>query len=685
MKKDEDISFFLLIYILLALSLFSCILFVNYYIHHEEPLYYWDYAGYWDQFKNYGAMAQTSFTHFIFTIFSSIRSSSYSGAPILLLIPFYKIFGGSRDSYISAISVIYLIPTAYIISKISTSNLNKKKYEPIYLGICLFFSLLFTPFWAPTLRGYISIGGLIPLGLATIIILQTRFLTKATLVHAIGAGITLWASFLFRRWYAPSVIAIVIASLIFSIGIALENRYTQQEIFRLVKTYAILFITGTVFGIVFQYPLLLRIISTSYSKRFSAYSAPFVYILENLYYNLGLLYCSIISAGVIYAVLKKNYTVLFTFLVAVLITVIFSSIQAPGLQQQLPIMFMLFPALFSGIVIITNGLRNKLALILLMLLSFLTFSFSFAPGNFDDIPYVKFLFPTLKYPPLSIEHFKNYMALDHYLQSITNSSNKMFSVFAASPTLNSSLLVALDSKLANRINWEADIDRRDHFHWGTLRSKYVVVGKPIQLQFSKKFQEVIFIPAKDILTHTHIGSDYKRIGPFFNLAGNDTAAVYERLKPLSSREIQNFAKQLYKYYPSWKRYDNEQISMELASAKVVLGQKWGAVHETGKNKIFMSPGEHSTTSVQINTGSGYRPRKITLRIPSVAKHDCPNTHGVFVNVIAGNSAIDSGILTPGHTIVAKLPSIYTNLSLSVSPIINPNCDWVHVTFSGGGS
>lgn len=683
MKEDEKSSFFGLISIILFLSLFSCILFVKYYIYHEEPLYYWDYAGYWFQFKEYGAIAQKSLTHFFSMMFRSIQDSSYSGAPILPLIPVYKLFGGSRDSYISAISILYLVPSAYIISAISTLHLTTKEYKPITLGICFFFALLFTPFWAPTLRGYISIGGLIPLGLAAMIILKTRFLTKATLVQTVSAGIALWASFLFRRWYAPSVIAIVCASSIFSIGIALANSYKIKETVSLVKNYIILFITGAILGLSFQYPLLLRIISTSYSKRFSAYSAPFLYILENLYDNLGLLACSLIFLGIISAFIKKNYVVLFTIFVAVLITIIFSSIQAPGLQQQLPIMFMLFPALFSGVFFITNGLRNKSILLLLMVLSFLTFFFSFVPGQGNDTAYGKFLFPHLKYPPLSIEHFKNYVALDHYLQSITNTSDKKFSVFAASSTLNSSLLVAIDSKLGDRINWEADIDRRDHFHWQTLRSKYVVVGNPIQLQFSKKFQEVIFIPAKDILTHTSIGSDYKRISPFFKLANKDNAAVYERMHPFSKGKISDFAKQLYKYYPSWKQYDNDQISMELASAKVVLGKKWGEVQEIGKNEIFMSPGINTATSVKLNTASGYLPRKITLRIPSDAKRDCPNTHGVLAKVLAGNSLIDSGIVTPGHTIVAEMPSSYSNLSVSVSPIINPNCDWVHVTFSGG--
>lgn len=155
--------------------------------------------------------------------------------------------------------------------------------------ICFFFALFFTPFWAPTLRGYISIGGLIPIGLATIIILQTRFLTKATLAQSIGVGLTLWASFLFRRWYAPSVVAIVVTSLLFSIWIALSNHYKKNEIISILKNYVILFATGTIFGLVFQYPFLLRIFSTSYSSRFSAYSAPFTNILYSLYDNLGFL------------------------------------------------------------------------------------------------------------------------------------------------------------------------------------------------------------------------------------------------------------------------------------------------------------------------------------------------------------------------------------------------------------
>jgi hypothetical protein len=244
------------------------------------------------------------------------------------------------------------------------------------------------------------------------------------------------------------------------------------------------------------------------------------------------------------------------------------------------------------------------------------------------------------------------------------------------------LLIALDNDLGKKINWESDIDLRDHFKWDTLRSKYIVIGYPIQMQFPKKYQRVIYLPANDIITHTGIGNDYTKIGPSFNLANNITARIYERKKQLSNNDIARFARQLYRFYPSWKDYDNKRISMEFVSAKVVLGKKWGYVGIIGNNEIFMSPGVNSKTSIAFNVTGGYKPTKIIIGIPSYAKLHCPDTHGVLANVSVNNRTITNDLVTPGVNTVSIMPKNYSSFKIGVKPIINPDCDWVHIKFSG---
>lgn len=654
------------------------IIFIRYYIAHEEPLYYWDYSGYWDQYKSFGTILSSNAMLFLSALYRSIDNNSYGAFPIAPLMPFYLLFGGSRTSYILSTSILYLLPAALIATRLAyISTINQRKCYVFYY-FSLLLAILYTPFWAPTLRGYISIGGLIPLGLAVIIIIKSEYLTRSSLKEAALIGALLYASFLFRRWYAPSVIAIVISTIIYSSYAVIANK-NNTSITALVKRYFILFMTGTTLGLIFQHNLLLRIIKTNYSSRYAAYSAPFSEILYNIYSNIGLYVVSLILIGTLYSIYNKKIEKLFLLFVAFITLAIFSLMQAPGLQQQLPIVFFLFPLYVTGVYSVYSLFKNgNYYIIASALVAIFIFASSFLPSRYI-VPYRNAFFtPSTKYLPLTIGNFRNYELLDSKLLSVTSGGDK-FSVFAASGLLNSSLLVAINNKLGKRINWESDIDARDHFHWSTLASKYIVVGVPIQLQFPKKFQRVIYIPAHDIIDHIGIGKFYEKIGHSFVLAGNIKAYIYKRKTRLTADAVRNFANQFYKHYPSWKKYDNNRISMRLVSANISLGKKWGYIDSIAKNEIFMSPGIDSKTSLSFSI-SGYNKRFIMADIPSVAMQDCKDTHGVIFNFLADGREVLSKHLVPGEKISCNIPSYSKVIKLIVSPVRNPNCDWVHVRF-----
>lgn len=649
--------------------------FVRYYVRHEEPLYYWDYAAYWNQYRAYGALLEMNHAVFFRRLWRSIRYSSYSGYPVLPLMPIYLVFKGSRIVYISAVSVVYLIPASLIISRISTHSIPDSRsfrFPTVFV-----IAILFPPFWAPTLRGYLSIGGLITLGLAVQVIISTQYLTKARLVESASVGFLLWATFLFRRWYAPAVIGVLFTSVCFSVASAWRKRDQEPATVQTLYSYAIVAAVGVSCGLAFQAPLLLRILHTSYSGRYIAYSAPFSHSLYVIYKNLGLATTTIIFWGILYAGRKERYSVTFTAIAALSTLVVFSSIQTPGLQQQLPEMFLLFPAYIYGLHSISRAYSSKYVTSGLLLWAMAAFAASFLLYRIDAWEGFRTLMPEA-YPPLRIAQFGHYVALDNELRALPKGSR--FSVFAASPYLNSSLLVAINPKLEKTIRWESDIDARDHFRWADLDSKFVVVGDPVQTQFRPQYQRVIWVPATEILEHKGVGVDFVRYGQSEQLAHGVIGQIYKRIKKVSSKQINGLANQFYRYYPSWRRYDKRSIAMALASSSQTIGARWGTVRLIGKRTIMMSPGINSDTSVRFSARNMGHLDRLVFKIPRAAKAICPQMQGVNVEVTENDGIIFKGAVQPGARAVANLGAHYAWVKIAVAPIRRPDCDWLHVRF-----
>ncbi len=549
--------------VVIFLSALFAVFFVSIYVGHEEPIYYWDYAGYFDQFQNFGLMCIHNTRLCISSLKNSIAYSSYSSFPVLLLLPFYYFFGSSRLSYICGIVITYLIPTcilsAYLASKMSRNS--KEKFS-----IAAFLSaLLYTLYWAPTLRGYISIGGILFLGGAILIAINTRFLSQATLSKSIAFGVLLWASFLFRRWYAPSIIAVGGISFLFSLKEFIFLHQIKKSIFKILSNYTAAALIALFLGIIFQLPLLETIIHTNYSYRYSFYQLNFIETLKDYYNHFGFFASVMIFLGIIRVFYRIDYYGLFFLGSAIATAVIFSTIQAPGMQQLLPIAFMLFPLYFNGIflcylymkdifgrslsIAVSSGLAlrysSALSIFILSLLLLFNFFNTFNSHKIN-LGLLSFISPLNHVPPLRIENYKNYQSLSREIQIITTNKNR-FGVLSASRLLNLSMLLSIDPSLQGRYNYEADIDNRDHFEWTLLTSKYLILATPNQ----GSGQYVIDIPANDLREGYGFGSSYEKFGNRYKLADGVTAQIYKKTKPISAEQVKKLVEQFNKHFPSW--------------------------------------------------------------------------------------------------------------------------------------
>lgn len=608
-----------ILFSLIALiSLFFVVSFVRFYVGQEDPIYYWDYGGYFNAFRNFGYLFLQSHSQYFKSISYSIAHDDYGPFPVVFLLPFYLIFGGSRISYIESTSVLYLIPVALLSARIATIKMDRSKFLFI---LAFVFALLYTPFWAPTLRGYPGVGGLIFLGGAIYIAFSNCFLTAGSTRKFLEFFVLLWASFLFRRWYSFSVIAVGGLCVVFSVieTYSLDKKY--NKIIDLAIKYMLGGLLALCFGIYFQAPLLLRILHTNYSNSYSFYQDGLKTTILTYYSNFGLFVLLMVGISLATSIMKKNTFNIFLMAAALTTAWIFSRVQTPGMQHVLPIAFMLFPLYFEGVIIsskaaagllafiggavqkqkkyfsegkekfkfffalvfilvlvaaiillkflailfvavflaleaiyLISGWKNsesiKVAYLVFFLLALGVFANTFTLLNLSGVPIIKYLPPKAVLAPLKIGNFSEYQKLASDLHHLPGSGR--FGVVAASGDLNSSLLLAIDSSLANNYVNEADVDSRDHFFWSLLQAQFLILGTPDQVEHPPGLGErVITIPANDLRNGQTFGASFKKYGSVYNLANGVQAQIYEKIAPITADQIRALVKQFSVYYPEW--------------------------------------------------------------------------------------------------------------------------------------
>ncbi|MFN7820216.1 MAG: hypothetical protein ACK5Q7_11610, partial [Cyanobacteriota bacterium] len=180
------------------------------------------------------------------------------------------------------------------------------KQMPIIATLGLF--ILYPNFWGVTMLGYPDIAGLVPLGLAAILILRTEWLTQANRRESGVIGLLFWATFLLRRHFAYTILATIIMTVVFaSISILRQQKRRPLRNFAaLIQNLSILAGSFLVPAIIVQGPLILKIISTSYADLYSAYQADWQTNLQ-FFYSLNCpLWSLLILSVTVYNLEQRN-------------------------------------------------------------------------------------------------------------------------------------------------------------------------------------------------------------------------------------------------------------------------------------------------------------------------------------------------------------------------------------------
>jgi hypothetical protein len=648
------------------------------YVAAEHPAYVWDYGAYWGYFKNYGNLISSGAPHWFSQFRQEISSLDYNPLAAVLLYPVYFISGGSRTSYVIGICLLYLLPAVVVASLVAL------RVAPAANAVIIFvMAITYIPFWTPSLRGMVDIVGLIPLGLATILIFKTEFFSKRSISSAILLGILVYLPFILRRWYAYSIITFLILAFVF--GVVSRIRRGKTAPTAVVSTMLPFALTGIVAAallLMLQRDLVRRILSTSYADLYVAYQAPFAQHLTLFPGRLGWYFILLMTFGAAVAIATRNVVAIFCLLAATGTFFFFIQTQQMAEHHFLPVAFWLFPVYIAGATWLSQWLTFPPAwarLAPFALAGAAVFLLSIVPGLRKGGPYVAPLVPKYATFPLHLDNYDEYLRLLANLDGLLGRNGQVV-VYSFGMAVSDSLLEALDPAIAPHISYISYVPALTPFRFDNLRADYALVNS--HLRDIPDALRNIAIPGELILTGTGIGAAFKKVGSY-TLSEGETAELFRRTRPITAVEMKQLLDELGKAYgkdysPQFRRTMDIPFALRVDQP----GDVYGTVYPVGTNALFLHPGQTlpTSTAIPIDTSITDRPATLVIFISKQMLQTCLQADGAAIFVKLGSDEIWSGVLIPGESMRIELPSKDGEVNIEVDKRANPDCDQVVAAF-----
>ena len=158
-KQTDILAFRTVAALLVALVLSN--VFASAFVGSERYVYFWDWSGYWIQFRDLAAKLLAQPLQAIRESISSVRSADYNILPVAPLVPIAWIFGGGRATYVLGIVNLYLFAGAVLLGLVMSRivGLCEPKNRSVALIAGTGVALLFHATWIPALRGLPDVIG----------------------------------------------------------------------------------------------------------------------------------------------------------------------------------------------------------------------------------------------------------------------------------------------------------------------------------------------------------------------------------------------------------------------------------------------------------------------------------------------------------------------------------------------
>jgi hypothetical protein len=653
------------------------------YVRYEHPVYLWDYGYYWRRFEFFGGMIARHDPSWSATLLASIKTDDYNPSAIVPLLPIYFLFGGGRSAYICAVSIIYLLPVVVLVSTMALQARNSEGDHLPY-WIVFIFAITFVPFWFPTLRGYVDIVGLIPLCLATIIVFNTDFLRRATIRSALLIGCLLWSTFLFRRWYAFSIIGFLFAS--FMTGLFVRWRDDRRGFWRssflLVISLAFSAVVAAGFVAMFQSTLAIRILTTSYGDSFKAYQVPLAAHFGILVGRLSISGAVIVLIGAMVALYRRNERLLFCIIAAVTTFVLFIQTQILGPQHFLPIAMWAFPILIAGLDRLYRWIPSRAkwsATMLVGIFPVVIFALDVSPALPQGGAVASMFVPSPPLYPLHLLRYEEYQRLLADLGNYVGEDHDVV-VYASSIILSDSLLQALSPKLDPHVIAQRQVDGLASFDFSALRADYAVAASPPLTDLPINFQRAITLPGDLLLRREGIGAAFESVGEPYDLP-KVAATIFRRTRPVTLAEMGDLLRRIAVYHPDWPSAYQKSLVIPFAAREIVAKDKWGHGIVVTPTTISLHPDRDLPASVTIpfDPSLGAMPSRLILHKDPLPEA-CVLADGADVTVLADDRLIWQGTVKSGDRFSVDLPKTERRIKLIIDKRANNVCDQVLAEF-----
>lgn len=655
------------------------LLFVTYltmhYVGMENNIYYWDSNGYWRLWQQFSLGFSIDPVGTLSRLASSIKNDDYNLLPVAFTSLFYAFGGEGRLTYILSLSIVYLLPVSLLFSVLLKQF--SEKQSVCWTIISLVLPATFVAFWAPTLRGYPDICGLIFVISAIIYTCKTDLSGKLNIKRAIILGAILWSPFLLRRWYAYTVISMYLSLPVLNYFIYNVEGHSFKKIFRIGTFFFISGIVSILLSIALQWNLLVRVATTDYSFIYSAYQSSVASSLYNVLHDIGLYIFPFFIISVVVSIFtkktKEKYLVIFSLFNLVFSFFIFTKTQSPGLHHCLP--FALWVLIASAISIkwflfkLNSTVSKAIVVSFTIIICLIINKQSLFNTNIND--FSKY-FPT-KYTPMRVDNYGNYVRLSSDIQSMLHNTEKL-TVLSSSDVLNDNMLDTLSNlKLSKYLTGMSQVDLRDGLSIPALMSRFIIVVDPVQTHLTPSGQQVITIPAKELLNNEGIGKAFKRVGNGYPLEKGATAYVYERTRPFTYDEMMDFISKYYVSYPQWKGIYDTSLFIPYSTGSISLGDVWGKLDIEDDGTLYGHPGESRPTTITWTLNG------INELLISSVRNTCSTADGVDVTIsdMSGRH-ISSHIENNGSSSldVRKFNNMLTTLTIDKHG--NPSCDSIMI-------
>lgn len=200
-----------------------------YYMGQEHFLYYWDFMGYFSQWKHIISLYENDMAQAGRHLLKSMYNADYNCLPVMIPAFFGLLLGSGRTVFILSLVLCYLLPLAFVVGHLVETIFRTEKQSQTFALCAAWLCILLPGLWGPTLRGYPGVSGLLVMTLAMLIVLKNDLSGRIRIREAILLGLCLWLMFAMRRWYAYTVVALYIMLPLLTLVLHTERERERED------------------------------------------------------------------------------------------------------------------------------------------------------------------------------------------------------------------------------------------------------------------------------------------------------------------------------------------------------------------------------------------------------------------------------------------------------------------------